>query len=79
MAKDTNPTFLSCLNCIHLGDLENPICSAVKAMQSFKTQWQEEYPNVKVPDTWYDVAKFCSDYTPKVDIKTYGNNNEDLK
>jgi len=56
--------FLSCVDCIHFVDAEQPICSAVKGIKLFRTQWDVEYPFVKFPDNHLNLARFCSKYTP---------------
>lgn len=56
-----SPIFPSCINCIHLD-----VCSAIKASKAIKEQFALEYTYVKLPDTLFDLAKYCSNYLPKV-------------
>ena len=55
-----SPIFPSCNNCIHLN-----VCSAIKASKAIKEQFALEYNYVKLPDTLFDLAKYCSNYLPK--------------
>ena len=67
--KADQPFLPSCINCVHLGDPKHPICSAVKAIQAVRIQWEIEYPYVKFPDSHLDLAKFCKHYTPLNDAR----------
>ena len=59
-----SPIFPSCNNCIHLN-----VCSAIKASKAIKEQWTLEYPYVTLPDSLFDLAKYCVHYLPANDVK----------
>lgn len=56
-----SPIFPTCLNCVHLN-----VCSAIKASKAVKEQMALEYPYVELPDTLFDLAKYCNNFLPIV-------------